>query len=47
MVEMFDANKADFSGILETKEQLYVSDVIHKASIEINEYGSEAAATSI
>lgn len=47
MVEMFDANKADFSEILETNEQLYVSDVIHKASIEINEYGSEAAATGI
>lgn len=45
MAEMF-SQKADLSGLLESNEPLYVSDVVHKAFIEINEEGSEAAAAT-
>ena len=42
MLDLFDASKADLSGMDGTKH-LFVSAVIHRAFVEVNEKGTEAA----
>jgi len=46
MGEAFDPNAANFEAVLSTPSRLYINTVKHKTFVEVNEEGTEAAATT-
>ncbi|XP_034035160.1 antithrombin-III [Thalassophryne amazonica] len=48
LTDLFDSHKASLPGMLEDGgDALYISEVFHKAFLEVNEEGSEAGATTV
>jgi serpin B len=49
MTDAFDGSRADFSGMVEgeTENPLVIGGVLHKAFIDLNEHGTEAAAATV
>lgn len=46
VTDAFDPDRADFSGIGTARDNIYISRILHKTNITVNETGTEAAAAT-
>ncbi len=46
MIDAFNMRRADFSGMDGNRDGLYISEVLHRAFVKVNEAGTEAAAST-
>lgn len=46
MIQAFDANKADFSGMFKSDTNVCINEVLHKTFIEVNSAGTKAGAVT-
>ncbi|MNY46401.1 Serpin (serine protease inhibitor) [compost metagenome] len=47
MKQAFDPAKGDFSRLADTPDPIYISRIIHKTYVDVNEKGTEASASTL
>jgi serpin B len=46
-MDAFDQSRANFSGMTTSYHDFFIGEAIHQANIDVNEFGTEAAAATV